>query len=154
MMKTHTHTESTVLKAVSLAGKTHRADVTVGLWFQSGIGTNHPRRMPHVTLWHVLLHPLECEEWIAAQKIVAIEITDDLDEAWVDEAAFTSADQVGTATQRLFAVNGPASMTETPFDDVSMCLQNGDGKLQMGEFLEAWSMYFILTLALALSAAW
>eukprot|EP00927_Polykrikos_kofoidii_P068673 TRINITY_DN64001_c0_g1_i1.p1 TRINITY_DN64001_c0_g1~~TRINITY_DN64001_c0_g1_i1.p1 ORF type:complete len:570 (-),score=129.44 TRINITY_DN64001_c0_g1_i1:46-1722(-) len=47
------------------------------------------------------------EEWVAAQKVVALEIGDDIDEAWVDEAAFSAADV------------------------------NGDGVLQLSEFLES-----------------
>mmetsp|Transcript_135924 Transcript_135924/g.378819 ORF Transcript_135924/g.378819 Transcript_135924/m.378819 type:complete len:545 (-) Transcript_135924:99-1733(-) len=35
---------------------------------------------------------LSPEEWIAAQKTVALEVSDDLDEGWVDEAAFGAAD--------------------------------------------------------------
>jgi Ca2+-binding EF-hand superfamily protein len=38
---------------------------------------------------------LEPSEWIAAQKLVALEIMDDIDEAWVDEASFRSMDQNG-----------------------------------------------------------
>jgi len=55
---------------------------------------------------------LSPEEWIAAQKLVAMEISDDIDESWIDEAAFGAADE------------------------------NGDGFLQMHEFLEAsFSMF-------------
>lgn len=55
---------------------------------------------------------LSPEEWIAAQKSIAVEVSDDLDEGWVDEAAFQAADS------------------------------NGDGVLDMGEFLEAsFSMF-------------
>mmetsp|Transcript_53878 Transcript_53878/g.138784 ORF Transcript_53878/g.138784 Transcript_53878/m.138784 type:complete len:514 (-) Transcript_53878:313-1854(-) len=50
---------------------------------------------------------LSPEEWIAAQKTVAMEVSDDLDEGWVDEAAFAAADE------------------------------NGDGVLDLGEFMEA-----------------
>jgi len=50
---------------------------------------------------------LSPEEWISAQKAVASEVSDDLDEGWVDEAAFVAADA------------------------------NGDGALDMEEFLEA-----------------
>lgn len=35
---------------------------------------------------------LSPDEWIAAQKAVAFEITDVLDEGWIDEAAFVAAD--------------------------------------------------------------
>jgi len=55
---------------------------------------------------------LSPEEWIAAQKAVAMEVSDDLDEGWIDEAAFAAADS------------------------------NGDGVLDMEEFLEAsFSMF-------------
>lgn len=55
---------------------------------------------------------LSPEEWIAAQKAVAVEVTDDFDEGWIDEAAFTVADS------------------------------NGDGVLDLSEFLEAsFSMF-------------
>jgi len=55
---------------------------------------------------------LSPEEWIAAQKTVALEVSDDFDEGWVDEAAFAAADS------------------------------NGDGVLDIGEFLEAsFSMF-------------
>eukprot|EP00440_Ansanella_granifera_P026244 gb/GFBE01028499.1/.p1 GENE.gb/GFBE01028499.1/~~gb/GFBE01028499.1/.p1 ORF type:complete len:546 (+),score=139.99 gb/GFBE01028499.1/:1-1638(+) len=55
---------------------------------------------------------LSPEEWISAQKTVAAEVTDDLDEGWVDEGAFQAADS------------------------------NGDGVLDMNEFLEAsFSMF-------------
>lgn len=50
---------------------------------------------------------LSPEEWIAAQKAVAVEVTDDLDEGWIEEAAFTAADV------------------------------NGDGQLDLNEFMEA-----------------
>lgn len=50
---------------------------------------------------------LDPEEWIAAQKTVAVEISDDIDPAWIDEAAFRAADT------------------------------NGDGVLSEAEFLEA-----------------
>ncbi|CAE8648646.1 unnamed protein product, partial [Polarella glacialis] len=50
---------------------------------------------------------LSPEEWMAAQKTVAAEVSDDLDEGWIDEAAFSAADE------------------------------NGDGVLDLGEFLEA-----------------
>eukprot|EP00927_Polykrikos_kofoidii_P073503 TRINITY_DN69533_c0_g1_i1.p1 TRINITY_DN69533_c0_g1~~TRINITY_DN69533_c0_g1_i1.p1 ORF type:complete len:568 (+),score=122.27 TRINITY_DN69533_c0_g1_i1:74-1705(+) len=50
---------------------------------------------------------LSPEEWIAAQKVVALEISDDIDESWIDEAAFAAADE------------------------------NDDGVLQPTEFLEA-----------------
>jgi Ca2+-binding EF-hand superfamily protein len=35
---------------------------------------------------------LSAEEWIAAQKIVALELSDDFDDSWINEAAFTAAD--------------------------------------------------------------
>mmetsp|Transcript_11564 Transcript_11564/g.25430 ORF Transcript_11564/g.25430 Transcript_11564/m.25430 type:complete len:555 (+) Transcript_11564:208-1872(+) len=35
------------------------------------------------------------EEWVAAQKIVAMEVSDDFDEGWINEAAFSSADKDG-----------------------------------------------------------
>lgn len=55
---------------------------------------------------------LSPEEWIAAQKIVAVEVSDVLDDGWVDEAAFAAADK------------------------------NADGLLDMHEFLEAsFSMF-------------
>lgn len=55
---------------------------------------------------------LSPEEWIAAQKTVALEVSDDLDEGWIDEAAFAAADT------------------------------NGDGVLDMEEFLESsFSMF-------------
>ncbi|CAE7220602.1 unnamed protein product [Symbiodinium natans] len=50
---------------------------------------------------------LSPEEWISAQKTVASEVSDDLDEGWIDEAAFSAADT------------------------------NGDGVLDINEFLEA-----------------
>eukprot|EP00929_Paragymnodinium_shiwhaense_P056428 TRINITY_DN28234_c0_g2_i1.p1 TRINITY_DN28234_c0_g2~~TRINITY_DN28234_c0_g2_i1.p1 ORF type:complete len:554 (+),score=149.31 TRINITY_DN28234_c0_g2_i1:185-1846(+) len=50
---------------------------------------------------------LSPEEWIAAQKVVALEISDEIDEDWISEGAFQAADE------------------------------NGDGVLQMDEFLEA-----------------
>lgn len=50
---------------------------------------------------------LSPEEWISAQKAVATEVSDDLDEGWIDEAAFQAADT------------------------------NGDGVLDINEFLEA-----------------
>lgn len=50
---------------------------------------------------------LSPEEWIAAQKVVAAEIMDDLDESWIDEAAFNAMDE------------------------------NGDGQIQLHEFLES-----------------
>jgi len=50
---------------------------------------------------------LSPEEWIAAQRVVALEINDDFDESWIDEAAFSNADT------------------------------NGDGCLSMPEYLEA-----------------
>eukprot|EP00913_Durusdinium_trenchii_P001376 g1273.t1 len=46
------------------------------------------------------------QEWISAQKTVASEVSDDLDEGWIDEAAFQAADT------------------------------NGDGVLDINEFLE------------------
>jgi len=55
---------------------------------------------------------LSPEEWISAQKVVALEVSDDIDESWIDEAAFSAADT------------------------------NGDGVLDMSEFLEAsFSMF-------------
>jgi len=55
---------------------------------------------------------LSPEEWISAQKTVALEVSEDLDEGWVDEAAFAAADV------------------------------NGDGVLDLGEFLESsFSMF-------------
>ena len=55
---------------------------------------------------------LSPEEWISAQKTVASEVSDDLDEGWIDEAAFSAADT------------------------------NGDGMLDINEFLEAsFSMF-------------
>ena len=55
---------------------------------------------------------LSPEEWISAQKTVASEVSDDLDEGWIDEAAFSAADT------------------------------NGDGMLDISEFLEAsFSMF-------------
>jgi len=38
---------------------------------------------------------LSAEEWIAAQKLVALEISDEIDEAWIDEGAFSAADTNG-----------------------------------------------------------
>lgn len=38
---------------------------------------------------------LSPEEWIAAQKFVALEISDEIDEAWIDEGAFSAADTNG-----------------------------------------------------------
>jgi len=55
---------------------------------------------------------LSPEEWIGAQKVVATEIMDDIDEGWVDEAAFTAMDT------------------------------NGDGRLQLNEYMDAsFSMF-------------
>jgi len=55
---------------------------------------------------------LSPEEWIAAQKLVAVEVSDDLDEGWIDEAAFAAADT------------------------------NGDGVLDLSEFMESsFSMF-------------
>lgn len=50
---------------------------------------------------------LSPEEWISAQQSVAREISDELDESWIDEAAFSAADT------------------------------NGDGMLSMAEFLDS-----------------
>jgi len=56
-------------------------------------------------------------EWIAAQKLVALEIMDDFDEGWVDEATFTSMDV------------------------------NGDGRLDLEEYMEAsFSMFEVVKL--------
>eukprot|EP00747_Dinoflagellata_sp_TGD_P164166 gnl/TRDRNA2_/TRDRNA2_183711_c0_seq1.p1 gnl/TRDRNA2_/TRDRNA2_183711_c0~~gnl/TRDRNA2_/TRDRNA2_183711_c0_seq1.p1 ORF type:complete len:563 (-),score=129.93 gnl/TRDRNA2_/TRDRNA2_183711_c0_seq1:96-1784(-) len=55
---------------------------------------------------------LSPEEWIAAQRIVAAEISDELDDSWIDEKAFACADT------------------------------NGDGMLSQEEFLEnSFSMF-------------
>lgn len=55
---------------------------------------------------------LSPEEWISAQKVVALELSDDLDERWIDEGAFQAADS------------------------------NGDGVVQLDEYLEAnFSMF-------------
>lgn len=55
---------------------------------------------------------LSPEEWIAAQKTVASEVSDDFEEGWIDEASFARADT------------------------------NGDGMLDMSEFLESsFSMF-------------
>jgi len=63
---------------------------------------------------------LSPEEWIAAQKIVAQELSDDLDDAWIDEAAFKTADT------------------------------NGDGVLSEAEYLEAsFSMFEVTRLNMA-----
>mmetsp|Transcript_70916 Transcript_70916/g.122919 ORF Transcript_70916/g.122919 Transcript_70916/m.122919 type:complete len:572 (+) Transcript_70916:175-1890(+) len=63
---------------------------------------------------------LDPEEWIAAQKTVAMEISDDIDPAWIDEAAFRTADT------------------------------NGDGVLSQGEFLEAsFSMFEVTRLTMS-----
>jgi Ca2+-binding EF-hand superfamily protein len=60
---------------------------------------------------------LEPSEWIAAQKLVALEIMDDIDEAWVDEASFTSMDT------------------------------NGDGFLDMEEYMDAsFAMFEVVKL--------
>merc|ERR1719262_427256 len=58
---------------------------------------------------------LSPEEWIAAQKIVAMELSDDLDDAWINEAAFKAADT------------------------------NGDGVLSEAEYLEACFSMFEVT---------
>eukprot|EP00438_Fugacium_kawagutii_P034640 Skav229471 [mRNA] locus=scaffold6310:38618:44176:- [translate_table: standard] len=39
------------------------------------------------------------DEWISAQKTVAAEVSDDLDEGWIDEAAFQAADTNGDGVQ-------------------------------------------------------
>lgn len=63
---------------------------------------------------------LSPEEWIAAQKIVALELSDDVDDAWIDEAAFKTADS------------------------------NQDGKLSEAEYLEAsFSMFEVTRLNMA-----
>merc|ERR1719265_2256489 len=58
---------------------------------------------------------LSAEEWIAAQKIVAEELSDDMDDAWINEAAFKLADS------------------------------NGDGVLSEAEYLEASFSMFEVT---------
>eukprot|EP00928_Gymnodinium_smaydae_P061591 TRINITY_DN45635_c0_g1_i1.p1 TRINITY_DN45635_c0_g1~~TRINITY_DN45635_c0_g1_i1.p1 ORF type:complete len:550 (-),score=159.33 TRINITY_DN45635_c0_g1_i1:46-1695(-) len=58
---------------------------------------------------------LSPEEWISAQRVVALEISDDIDESWIDENAFNAADA------------------------------NGDGVLELDEFLEAsFSMFEVV----------
>jgi len=44
------------------------------------------------TTGNALLSP---QEWIAAQRTVAVEILDDIDSHWIDEAAFSNADSNG-----------------------------------------------------------
>jgi len=58
---------------------------------------------------------LSPDEWISAQKVVAMEISDDIDAGWIDEAAFRTADT------------------------------NGDGVLSEAEFLEASFKMFEVT---------
>lgn len=55
---------------------------------------------------------LSPEEWISAQKVVAVEVSDVLDDGWVDEDGFAAADT------------------------------NGDGMLDLQEFLEASFIMF------------
>jgi len=63
---------------------------------------------------------LSPEEWIAAQKIVAMELSDDLDDQWITEASFKAADT------------------------------NGDGVLSEAEYLEAsYSMFEVTRMNMA-----
>jgi Ca2+-binding EF-hand superfamily protein len=63
---------------------------------------------------------LSPQEWIAAQKIVAMELSDDLDDGWINEAAFKAADT------------------------------NGDGVLSESEYLEAsFSMFEVCKMNMA-----
>lgn len=55
---------------------------------------------------------LSPDEWVTAQKIIAAELNDDMDEGWIEEAAFLAADE------------------------------NGDGVVQFSEYMEAsFSMF-------------
>jgi len=63
---------------------------------------------------------LSPQEWIAAQKIVAVELSDDVDDSWINEGAFSLADT------------------------------NGDGKLSEAEYLEAsFSMFEVTRMNMA-----
>lgn len=55
---------------------------------------------------------LSPEEWVSAQKIIASELNDEVDESWIDEATFASADT------------------------------NGDGMIQLDEYVEACFQMF------------